>query len=260
MEPILIAVTAVALAIAVAMAVVVMTMLRHERARSDARIEALSAMAGEPVAPSPQPLRTVPSRREPARIVGEPIVSNEPAATADDLEIRPVVAGVADLFTEPERPSPWVNRLVAIGCLAAIIAAIAIGATTFASRKTPTSNMVSTQASQQAEVAPLELLSLRHTQETDRIVITGLVQNPRTAAPITHVAATVFLFGPDGAFLSSSQAPLDYTTLAPGGESQFVVTVPVAGQVARYRVGFRSEDGRVLPHVDKRGPDALAQK
>jgi hypothetical protein len=30
--------------------------------------------------------------------------------------------------------------------------------------------------------------------------------------------------------------------------------------VARYRVGFRTEDGRVITHVDKRGPDALAQK
>jgi hypothetical protein len=36
--------------------------------------------------------------------------------------------------------------------------------------------------------------------------------------------------------------------------------VPVKGPVARYRVGFRTEDGRVLPHVDRRGPDALAQK
>jgi hypothetical protein len=74
------------------------------------------------------------------------------------------------------------------------------------------------------------------------------------------VAATVFVFGPDGSFLSSNQAPLDFTTLTPGGESQFVVSVPVTGQVSRYRVGFRTEGGQVLPHVDKRGPDALAQK
>ena len=72
---------------------------------------------------------------------------------------------------------------------------------------------------------PLELLALRHTQESDRIVITGLVQNPRNSPPIGHVAATVFVFGADGAFLSSNQAPLDFTTLTPGGESQFVVSV-----------------------------------
>ena len=126
----------------------------------------------------------------------------------------------------------------------------------------PGSETTSTTTAAKAKVdaAPLELLSLRHRQEPDRIVITGLVQNPRTATPIAHVAATVFVFGPDGAFLSSNQAPLDYTTLTPGGESQFVVSVPVSGQVSRYRVGFRTEDGQVLPHVDKRGPDAIAQK
>jgi hypothetical protein len=30
--------------------------------------------------------------------------------------------------------------------------------------------------------------------------------------------------------------------------------------VARYRVGFRTEDGRVIAHVDRRTPEALAQK
>jgi hypothetical protein len=163
------------------------------------------------------------------------------------------------LFAEPERPSPWVNRLVAIGCFAAIVLAIGIGLTTFGSR-TPSSSAGSPQTAAKTTAAPLELLSLRHTQESDRLVITGVVLNPRTAAPVAHVAATVFVFGADGALLSSNQAPLDYTTLTPGGESQFVVSVPVSGQVARYRVGFRTEDGRVLPHVDKRAPDALAQK
>ncbi len=291
MEPILIVVTAFALAMAAGMAVVVVTMLRHERARSDARIEALSALAAETV-PAAERARAsthfapeqvaqwreavhssressppVESTHRPPRIVGaEPIAIGETtSSTPDDLgdfDIRPSVAGVADLFAEPERPSPWANRLVAIGCLAAIVVAIGLALTTFGSRKVPGAETTSTTtaAKAKADAAPLELLALRHTQEPDRIVITGLVQNPRTAAPIAHVAATVFVFGPDGAFLSSNQAPLDYTTLTPGGESQFVVSVPVSGHVSRYRVGFRTEDGQVLPHVDKRGPDALAQK
>jgi len=291
MNTILIIVTAVASAMAAGMAVVVVTMLRHERARSDARIEALSALAaesgpaaGEPargsahfaaeqvaqwreaVQPSRESNPPVESARRPARVVAEPIAIRETPSSAtdaiDDFEMRPAVAGVADLFVEPERSSPWVNRLVAIGCFAAIVVAIGVGLTTFGTSAAPSSETASTPAAAAATagVAPLELVSLRHTQEPDRIVITGLVQNPRTAAPIAHVAATVFVFGPDGAFLSSNQAPLDYTTLTPGGESQFVVSVPVTGQVSRYRVGFRTEDGKVLPHVDKRGPDALAQK
>lgn len=103
-------------------------------------------------------------------------------------------------------------------------------------------------------------MSLRYAQESDRLVITGLVQNPRGATPISHVVATAFVFGPDGTFLSSGRAPLDFVTLTPGEQSPFVVNVPVTGQVTRYRIGFRTEDGRVLPHVDKRAPDSLAQK
>jgi hypothetical protein len=297
MEPILIAVTVLALAVAAAMAVVVVTMLRHERARSDARIQALSAFAAETVPAAEEPGRASthfapeqvaqwrdavrpsigpspsfePGRPSP-RIVAEPIAIRETAASriddigldgdadVDDLQIRPSVAGVADLFAEPERPSPWVNRLVAIGCFAAIVLAIGVGVTRFGSRTAPGSEAAPPQTAARATGAPLELLSLRHSQDSDRLVITGVVMNPRTAATIAHVAATAFVFGPDGALLSSNQAPLDYTTLAPGGESQFVVSVPVTGQVARYRVGFRTEDGRVLPHVDRRAPDALAQK
>jgi hypothetical protein len=107
---------------------------------------------------------------------------------------------------------------------------------------------------------PLELVSLQHTREAQRLVITGLVQNPRSGGAISHVVATAFLFGPDGAFLTSSRAPLDFTTLSPGDESAFVINIPVTVPVARYRVGFRTEDGRVIEHVDKRVPDALAQK
>lgn len=291
METILIVVTAFALAMTAGMAVVVVTMLRHERARSDARIDALSALvaetapaAAEParasthfaaeqvaqwreaVGPSREPSRPVePAPRSPRIVGAEPIAIRETTSSTDDVddfEIRPPVAGVADLFAEPEQPSPWANRLVAIGCFAAIVVAIGLALTTFGSQNVPGSETTATTtaAKAKADAAPLELLSLRHTQEPDRIVITGLVQNPRTAAPIAHVAATVFVFGPDGTFLSSNQAPLDYTTLTPGGESQFVVSVPVSGQVSRYRVGFRTKDGQVLPHVDKRGPDAIAQK
>ena len=112
------------------------------------------------------------------------------------------------------------------------------------------------------DTVPLELLSLQYARDENaqRLVISGLVQNPRSGAALSRVVATAFLFGPDGTFLTSSRAPLDFTTLAPGVESPFVVSVPVTGQVARYRVGFRTEDGQVIAHVDKRGPDALAQK
>ena len=48
------------------------------------------------------------------------------------------------------------------------------------------------------------------------------------------------------------------TSLAPGDDSPFVVSVPVTAAVARYRIGFRGEDGRVIAHVDKRQQGPVA--
>ena len=67
----------------------------------------------------------------------------------------------------------------------------------------------------------------------------------------------VFLFDRKGSFVASGRAPLDYQALAPGDESPFVITVPGAADVSRYRVSFREGDD-VLPHVDRREPAAVA--
>jgi len=241
------------------MAVIVVILLRQERARSEARVAALSALAaeaGDDRREAPRPQAAAP------QLTAAPIefASTRPVVDdVDDLEMRPAVSGVSNLFAEPEPSTPWGRRFVIIGGLAAIM--FAIGTVMVVSR-TRASSGANGAAAQQAvaDTSPLELIALRYTQVSDRLVISGLVQNPRGAAPVSHVVATAFVFGPNGAFLTSGRAPLDFVTLTPGEESPFVVSVPVTGQVARYRVGFRTEDGRVLPHVDKRAPDALAQK
>ncbi len=104
----------------------------------------------------------------------------------------------------------------------------------------------------------LELLSLKQSQEANALTITGLVQNPRDGAVLSKVSATALLFGPDGTFLASGRAALDFTVLRPGDESGFVINVPVTAPVARYRVGFRSEDGRVIGHIDRRTAATMA--
>jgi hypothetical protein len=188
-----------------------------------------------------------------------------PAGGLSDAEPGETVTGVSHLFEEADAPSPWGRRFAVIGVLGAIVLAVALA---LASMHTGvTASPAAASAGQQPAVQPavldgaaLELVALHHRQEADRLVISGLVQNPRSGRPIAHVIATAFLFGPDGAFLTSSRAPLDFTTLSPGDESAFVINVPVTGQIARYRVGFRTEDGRVIEHVDKRAPDALVQK
>jgi len=275
MDTILIAVTAVALAMTATMAVIVVTVLRQERARSEARVAALSAMAADAAddrhvlvhqevsRPEPQlPRREAAAPRLTAtpRPI-EPLTETTVVDDIDDFEIHPGVSGVANLFSEPERSSPWGRRFAVIGCLAALLMVVGLAMVVSRSRSAPvTSDTAAAQAAPATDGSPLELLSLRYAQESGRLVITGLVQNPRGATPISHVVATAFVFGPGGTFLSSGRAPLDFVTLTPGQESPFVVNVPVTGQVTRYRVGFRTQDGRVVPHVDKRAAESLAQK
>jgi hypothetical protein len=264
MDTLLIAVTAVSLALAVGMALVVVKLVADDRKRSEARVAALTALSDDAVPRSQRVADTAPRT---AAADGPPIARREtaqvrPPPRFDDLEIRrdePAAAGFGDLFAAKDQPSPWGRRVAVIGALAAVLALIGFGAVQWSdSRAVPSPARVAAPAPSSSEPMPLELLSLRHLQQSKSLTVTGLVQNPRAAAPLSNVVATAFLFGPDGAFLSSSRAPLDFTTLAPGDESPFVVTAPVSGVVARYRIGFRAEDGRVIPHLDKRGPDAVA--
>ena len=101
---------------------------------------------------------------------------------------------------------------------------------------------------------PLELLSLKHgTDESGAFVVTGLVQNPIEGASLRDVVATVYLFDQQGRYFASGRARLDVAMLGAGEESPFVVKIPNAAAVGRYRVGFRLDDGGVVAHVDRRG-------
>lgn len=282
MDSILLIVTTLSLAMAASMAIVVVKLLHQERARSEARVAALSALESDHTDPTPR-VAVAQARRvrndrpvAPARLVApdaRPIAAQPQAtfsAQVNDLEIRPpadgTVAGISQLFSHSEPRAPWGPRLAVIASLTAILAVIGFGMATRGTRPASTAAGSSPAASPVAgpaaaiDPAPLELLSLRHEQEPERLVISGIVQNPRNGSTLTRVVATAVVFRSDGSFVTSGRAPLDFTTLSPGVESPFVVSVPVTGAVARYRIGFRTDDGRVIAHVDRRGPDALAQK
>lgn len=255
MDPLLLftmSTSVLALALALGMGALLVRLLREERRRTDARIAALTDAAGqEPIDEGRRSMvdgRTAKHEERRARIV-------------EDLEIRPVLnaPAVGELFAEPERSSPWGRRIAAAAGIALIVAAAGYVLT---SRD---GSMVDEGAAAApveavAQPAPLELLSLRHTQQADSLTITGLVQNPRGGAALSRVTATAFLFSADGTFLASGRAPLDFSTIGPGDESPFVVTVTVAGPVGRYRVGFRGEDGRVIAHVDRRTNGTIASR
>lgn len=102
-----------------------------------------------------------------------------------------------------------------------------------------------------ANPLPLELVALGHDRDGDRLTVRGIVRNPSSGARVDRLTAVVFMFNRDGGFLGSGRATVESPALGPGGESTFVVTVPGAAAVGRYRVSFRTDD-RVVPHVDRR--------
>jgi hypothetical protein len=108
-----------------------------------------------------------------------------------------------------------------------------------------------TATAQPAAAPALELVALGHERDGDRLTVRGIVRNPGTGSPVERLTAVVFLFSRDGGFLASGRIAVGPTGLRPGGESPFVVTVPGAAEVGRYRVSFRTDD-RVVPHVDRR--------
>jgi hypothetical protein len=100
--------------------------------------------------------------------------------------------------------------------------------------------------------SPLELVSLSHQRQNDKLAVSGLVRNPVSGQPVEELSAVVFLFDRMGTFVTSSRANVDFLKLGAGDETPFVVSLDAPATVARYRVSFRTEDG-VVPHIDRRG-------
>ena len=100
--------------------------------------------------------------------------------------------------------------------------------------------------------SPLELVSLSHARQNERLAVSGLVRNPVNGKPVERLSAVVFLFDRTGTFVTSSRAHVDFLKLGAGDESPFVVSIDAPATVSRYRVSFRTDDG-VVPHIDRRG-------
>jgi len=251
MDTTLVTVTVLSMGMAAALSAIVWRMLRLERHRSNARVAALTRLAAPP-----------------------PTAKLSPASV--DLPIRevPAFAGASagkpaaahSLFVEREHSSPWGPRFAVMGGLALVGASIILFALAARARPAGARTVRPAVAGVAAAARPaapaaapsLELLSLRDSRQPGSLTITGLVQNPRAGAPLSRVTVTAYTFDDKGSFLASGRALIDVTTLAPGDESPFVVSVPVTDTVARYRIGFRDEDGRVIAHVDRRQSGPLA--
>ena len=276
MDTSLVTVTLLSMAMAASLSVIVWRMLRDERHRSDARVVALTTMAAPSATrdrahPIELPLRERAERglQGPPRGVSAggthdlndaPRISNiDPRSSNLDLPIREGAAASTRMFVEPERSSPWGHRVAVMAGRGLVIASVILFARASngrtAARRTPAPANTAAAAQPGANPAPaigLELLSLRDARQAGVLTITGLVQNPHGGAALSRVTVTAYAFDDTGSFLASGHALLEVTSLAPGDESPFVVSVPVTETVARYRIGFRAEDGRVIAHIDKR--------
>ena len=251
MDTTLVTVTLLSLGMAAALSVIVWRMLRDEKQRSEARVAALAVMAARPVAPAR--LQTAPPPIAPVKAT--PATSIKPA-------IVPASASATALFEEHVPESPWKNRLAVMTALGLALASVILFALAANTSKSPARaaarGAIGTNASTAAPAAGLELISLRDSRQANALTITGLVRNPSQGAPLDRIAVTAYTFDDKGSFLASGRALIDVTALAPGDESPFVVSVPVTDTVARYRIGFRGEDGRVIAHVDKRQQGPIA--
>jgi hypothetical protein len=167
--------------------------------------------------------------------------------TAGEGPIRAANAGHGTLFESASAESPSNRWLVPV--IGALIVVLALATIYFVSGS-PDGGAQPARVTAAAN-APLELVSLRQVRTGDTLTVSGTVRNPAGAADRRQVAAVVFVFDRKGSFVASGRAPLDYQALAPGDESPFVITVPGAADVSRYRVSFREGDD-VLPHVDRR--------
>lgn len=256
--------------LAIGLTFALLRLVRQERQRSEARVAVLVTLAAETPARVPAgavdhpPVKLTP-RPAPRAARPDPAAARRTHApvrlSAADVEIfrdaavTPAAAAAAPDLFEPAVPRGR-GGLAYVGAGALVmVAIIALGFRWAVSGSAqPTSETIASIAAPAAAVAgPLSLVSLRHEQGTDgTLVISGVVKNPSDSIARERLFAAASLLDKDGALVATARAPLDFTLLAPGEESPFVVRVTGAAGVARYRVGFRDDGGAAIPHLDRR--------
>ena len=225
MESVLLIVTLASLVLALGMSLLGWRLLRADRRRSAARVEALEADA------------LAMDRFDPLEM-----------ATGDPVEARQV--SPEDMFGAANESGAPGRRWLAVAAIAIVMV---VGAGTLFALQKPAGSRDIHQAA--AGAKPLELLSLKHAVDTDgSFAVTGLVQNPVDGRPLRGVIAVVYLFDRDGNYFASGRSRIEPASLQPGEDSPFVVRVPSNAGISRYRITFRGDDG-VLPHRDKRTPN-----
>lgn len=262
MEIVLLAVTVVSLIVALVMSVTAWRLARDEKRRSAARVAALSIAASAPgVDPGHgwqdlSPDNALGFQARPA-VVEKPVM-RAPWAPAPLAVEGPQVAArevshaagfLSAASTQPQETSGG-QRSLAVAAALLLIGLLGGLAWMMAGPRGTTAVAVGPNS-------PLELVSLRHERQNQKLAVSGLVRNPAAGQPVERLTAVVFLFDRQGTFITSAKADVDFLKLGAGDESPFVVSLDAPASVSRYRVSFRTDEG-VLPHIDRRGAAPLA--
>jgi len=279
METLLLGITVVSLVVAFVMSLAAWRLVRDEKQRSAARVAALSVAGDDTARPSAigfEPRVEKPAARAPwapapvvpfdsadsapaksaslraaAEISGPPeLPLNQPAVSLAE----PTVSHASGFLGAAEVQRDHGSRQKSLAFAAVILFAALSGGLVWMM-----SGPRGTTAVAMGPNAPLELISLSHARQDDKLAVSGLVRNPVAGHPVERLSAVVFLFDRTGTFVTSSRANVDFLNLGAGDESPFVVSLDAPATVARYRVSFRTDAG-VVPHVDRRtASPALAE-
>jgi hypothetical protein len=229
----LLMVTIISLLLALVMSVIAWRVGQEERRRSVARVAALAAEIHE--------------TNGAVRFAGRAV---------DELEIRPtpdttVTLPASRLFSNQTSTQPALRLFAVIG-IGVLLFGSAVGlAVIFGTGPGARAVPVAATSGTRAEApSSLELVALGHERDGTGLTVRGAVRMP-SGLEIDQLTAIVFLFNRDGGFVASGRAPVRSAENGRGSEGTFVVTVPDANEVGRYRVSFRIDD-RVVPHVDRR--------
>jgi hypothetical protein len=269
MEVVLLTVTLASLATAIGTSFLAWRVMRADRLRSEARIAALAADLGMDDRERPERLRpqaaAVSAPVIPAPVSAPIIPATVSSAPDLDLSIADETAPASDgMFAVRPRGRSTARVVAGVGIAAAIVALV-IGTlvltsdrSTSAHARRPAAAAAPAPAATTAADVPLALIALGHEREKDRLTVRGVVRGTATAAsdPLT---AVVLLFNREGSEIGSGRAEVAPAGPDPAGDRTFVITVPSAGDVGRYRISFRSAD-HVVPHVDRRAQPGTAKQ
>jgi len=248
MDIILLVITVVSLIVAFVMSVTVARLMRSEKQRSAARVAALSLAASDGEPSRVDEPRGSSSQASPAKAPwSSPPSTPRPAAAPPELPLNAPSISHASGFlgaAAVERDSGGRQKSLAFAAIA-LFAVLSGGLVWMMSEPRGTS------AAAMGPNAPLELVSLTHQRQDQKLAVSGLVRNPAAGQPVERLSAVVFLFDRAGTFITSSKANVDFLKLGSGDESPFVVSLDAPATVARYRVSFRTDEG-VVPHIDRR--------